>query len=219
MAGHRRSRETPAEGRARRGAVDDPAVVLEAAARLLGARPRSVAEVRRRLVGAGYRADLAERAIDRLVDLGILDDVAFAAAWVESRDRARPRGARALRTELRRKGVAPEAVEAVLAAREAGAAGGDGGPRDARAPIEPGERATSAASDRLAAERLLDRRGGALLREPDPRTRGARAHALLARHGFDPDVCREATRAWLGRAGGDDVGGGDLDLGAVPDDS
>ena len=34
----------------------------------------------------------------------MLDDEAFARAWVESRDRARPRGERALRAELRQKG-------------------------------------------------------------------------------------------------------------------
>ena len=35
----------------------------------------------------------------------MLDDEAFARAWVESRDRARPRGERAIREELRLKGV------------------------------------------------------------------------------------------------------------------
>lgn len=199
MTGRRRSRETPAEGRARRGAVDDPAVVLDAAARLLETRPRSVAEVRRRLTAAGYRADLVEVAVARLLELGILDDAAFAAAWVASRDRARPRGARALRDELRRKGVAPEVVEAALAGREADAAG----THEAEAPA-PGERASSAASDRGAAERLLGRRGGAILREPDPRRRAAKAYALLARNGFDPDTCREAVRAWLGGPGDGD---------------
>ena len=53
-----------AERRERKAAIDDPAVVLEAAARFLEPRARSVAEVRRRLTGAGYRADLVEGAID-----------------------------------------------------------------------------------------------------------------------------------------------------------
>lgn len=195
MAGRPRSRETPAEGRARRAAVDDPAVVLEAAARFLEARPRSVLEVRRRLGDAGYRADLVDGAVERLVALGYLDDVAFARAWVESRDRAHPRGARALRDELRRKGVSAEDVEAALAAREATAAGTD----EDDAALEPGsgERAGSAASDADAAARLLARRGGPLLREQDPRRRRAKAYALLARNGFDPDVCRESVATWL----------------------
>ncbi len=106
----------------RRGAVDDPAVVLEAAARFLEARPRSVAEVRRRLTTAGYRADLVEGAVERLLELGILDDEAFARMWVESRDRARPRGERAIRQELGLKGVDRSTVDLVLAERREAAA-------------------------------------------------------------------------------------------------
>src|SRR3990172_1138283 len=94
-----------AERRERRAAIDDPAVVLEAAARFLEARARSVAEVRRRLSSAGYRAELVDGAIARMTELGMLDDATFARAWIESRDRARPRGERALRQELSLKGI------------------------------------------------------------------------------------------------------------------
>jgi regulatory protein len=191
----RRRRETPAEARARRSAVDDPATVLDAAARFLEVRPRSVEEVRRRLREAGYRPDLVEGAVDRMTALGYLDDAAFARSWVESRDRARPRGARALRDELRRKGVAAADIEAALIAREAAARGAD--EDDAAAGSADGERAASRASDEDAAARLLARRGGAVLREPDPRRRRAKAYALLARNGFDPDVCATVAAAWL----------------------
>ncbi|HXU84810.1 MAG TPA: RecX family transcriptional regulator, partial [Verrucomicrobiae bacterium] len=88
----RRERESFAEGRERRAAVDDPATVLEAAGRFLEARSRSTAEVRRRLGRAGYRPELVEGAIARMIELGLLDDEAIGRAWVESRDRARPRG-------------------------------------------------------------------------------------------------------------------------------
>lgn len=182
-----RQRETPAQGRARRGAVDDPATVLDAAARLLEVRPRSIEEVRRRLCEAGYRAELVAGAIDRLADLGILDDDAFARSWVESRDRARPRGERALRAELRRKGVAEAVIAAALGEREPA-------PLDAREGLE-GMAPESA--DEAAAARLLARRGAAVAREPDPRKRRARAYALLARNGFDPDVASRAVTAWL----------------------
>ena len=47
-----------------------------------------------------YPAELVEGALDRLLELGVLDDRAFASAWVESSDRARPRGETALRREL-----------------------------------------------------------------------------------------------------------------------
>ncbi len=97
--------------------------MLEAAARFLEARSRSVAEVRRRLTGAGYRADLVEGAITRLTDLGMLDDAVFARSWVESRDRARPRGERAIRVELRLKGIDRSVIDDVLAERRDTAAG------------------------------------------------------------------------------------------------
>ncbi len=195
----RRPREMPAEARARRAAVDDPALVLEAAARFLEARPRSVEELRRRLRDNGYRPDLVGGAIERMVALGYLDDAAFARAWVESRDRARPRSARVLRDELRRKGVAGADIEAALADREA-ATTGEAVERDEEGLVVGEERAASGASDRAAALRLLERRGGASLREEDPRRRRARSYALLARNGFDPDVCREVASEWLARA-------------------
>ena len=137
-----RVRSSHTERRERRAAVEDPAVVLEAAARFLEARPRSVAEVRRRLTSAGYQAELVESAITRLGDLGILDDEAFAKAWVESRDRAHPRGERAIREELRLKGVERAIIESVLEAR--------------RTP-DDGVDDTSPGPDRLAAERLIAR--------------------------------------------------------------
>jgi len=93
--------------------VDDPADVLEAAARFLEPRARSVAEVRRRLTGAGYQPLLVDGAIERLLELEVLDDEAFARAWVESRDRARPRGERAIRQELALKGVDRSTVDLV----------------------------------------------------------------------------------------------------------
>jgi regulatory protein len=175
-AGARRPSE--AERRERRAAVDDPAVVLEAAARFLEPRARSVAEVRRRLTGAGYRPDLVDDVIERLLELGMLDDEAFARAWVESRDRARPRGERAIRQELALKGVDRTTIDLVLGERREAVAG---------VPMDDGE---ARSPDRAAAERLLTRHARSLARVADPRQRRQRAYALLARNGFDPDVCR-----------------------------
>jgi len=200
----RAPRESLADRRSRRAAVDDPAEVLAAAARFLEARPRSTDETRRRLRDAGYRVDLVAAALDRLTELGYLDDAAFARTWVESRDRARPRGARALRDELRRKGVATVDAEAALAAREARASGED--PDDPRAAPGAAERALSDASDGAAAAALLARKAAGLLREPDSRKRRAKAYALLARAGFDPGTAGRAAAAWVGQApAGDDA--------------
>ena len=165
---------TFAERRERRAAVDDPDEVIAFAARYLEARPRSIAEVRRRLAAAGYRPEMVEATVARLTDLRFLDDEAFARAWVESRDRAHPRGAQALRRELAQKGVDRTLVDAILAER----------------------RSTTGAPDAdvAAAERLLERSARALARVDDPRLRRQRAYALLARHGFDPSVASDAAR-------------------------
>lgn len=183
VAGRRRQRESFAEGRERRAAIDDPAVVLEAAARFLEARSRSVAEVRRRLGRAGYRTDLIEAAIVRLGDLGMLDDEAFGRAWVESRDRARPRGEIALRRELSLKGVDRAIVDELLDERRDASIGNGSAGDEVVGP------------DLAAARRLLDRNRRALARVADPRQRRQRAYALLARNGFDPETCREAAAA------------------------
>jgi SOS response regulatory protein OraA/RecX len=185
-----------AERRDRRRAVDDVGEVVDAAARLLEARPRSVAEVRRRLMSAGYRGELVAAAIERLTSLRYLDDEAFARGWVESRDRAHPRGEHALRRELALKGVERDIVDVVLADRrerpdlpaDEGEApdGPDGGPELA------------------AADRLLGRRAAALLRETDPRRRRARAYALLARNGFDPETASLAATRFVAGAGAAD---------------
>jgi regulatory protein len=166
--------------RARRAGVTDPDVVMEAAAAFLAVRPRSVAETRRRLRHLGYPVGLCDEVVDRLVELGYLDDRAFGRAWVESRDRARPRGVMALRQELGRKGLGRDVVDEILSDRERGT---DGGPALA---AEGGQ------ADIHAARRLLARRRAALEREPDPRRKRQKAYALLARNGFTPDVCRLA---------------------------
>ncbi len=178
-----------AERRERRAAVEDVGEVLDAAARFLEARPRSTAEVRRRLTGAGYRTDLVEAAIARMSELGYLDDEAFARAWVESRDRAHPRGEHALRQELRLKGIERQVVDAVLADR-----------RETRQPSADDPDALDDAGhgpDRAGADRLLERRASALLREADPRRRRARAYALLARNGFDPETASLAAARFV----------------------
>src|SRR5918994_5860097 len=129
--GGRPRKPSPAERRERRATVEDPAEVLDAAARFLEARPRSEAEVRRKLVRLGYQPALVDEVLTRLVELRYLDDEAFARAWVESRDRARPRGEHALRQELGRLGVERGLVDEVLDERRGtgrgGGAGGGGG--------------------------------------------------------------------------------------------
>jgi len=191
MAGRRAPgvhRAPLAERRERRAAVEDPAVVLDAAAAFLAVRPRSIGETRRRLQTLGYQAALIDHVIERLTAYGYLDDAAFGRAWLESRDRARPRGSHALRSELLAKGLERDLVTALLAERE-----GEG-PDDQGA---SGSEVPAGGPDLVAARRLLSRRRAALVRESDPRRRRQRAYALLARGGFDPDVIRQALATGL----------------------
>jgi regulatory protein len=175
----------------RHAAETDPDTVLDAAASFLELRSRSVHEVRRHLADAAFPAELVDGAIARLLELGMLDDRAFATAWVESRDRARPRGRSALRGELAHKGIDRETIAAVLSDRDRAAveeseeAGSDGDATFADRPVR--------SADEVAARRLLEKSRTALQRVEDPRARRQRAYALLARKGFDPDVCREVS--------------------------
>lgn len=180
--------------RARRAEITDPELVMEAAAAFLAVRQRSIAETRRRLRHLGYPVELSEVVIERLVDIGYLDDAAFARAWVESRDRARPRGAAVLRQELRARGVDEETVRLALAERQAEAATAGGPIELVGGAIEP---LPTESGDIAAARRLLERRAAALAREPDPGQRRRKAYALLARNGFDPDVCAAVVRGAL----------------------
>ena len=169
--------------------MDDPEVVLTAGLRFLEVRSRSVEEVRRRLSQAGYRPELIAGALERLTAIGLLDDGIFARMWIESRDRARPRGEAALRQELSLRGVDREEINEALAERRDDAeahaiewaASGIGDDDDVQ---------FGGSADEAAAYRLIERRRRDLDRIEDPRRRRERAYALLARHGFDPGVCR-----------------------------
>lgn len=169
---------------------------MEAAATFLAVRPRSVAETGRRLRHLGYAPAIVDTVLERLAEMSYLDDEAFARAWVESRDRARPRGQTALRRELALKGVPRDVVETVLSERAEPAASHGSGADGTGDEPSPGP-------DRVAAERLLARRRAALDREPDPRKRRQKAFALLARNGFDPETCRDVAAMIVNSAGSD----------------
>ncbi|PXX54625.1 regulatory protein [Nocardia tenerifensis] len=78
----------------------------EACLRLLAVRARSRAELAQRLAAKGYTEEITERALDRLTEVGLIDDAAFAEQWVHSRHTFSGKGKQALAQELRRKGVA-----------------------------------------------------------------------------------------------------------------
>ncbi len=89
-------------------------VACERALHFLAYRPRSIAEVHRRLTEKGFDTASIDEVIARLTRAGLLGDEAFARYWIENRDTHKPRGSRALRYELRQKGVADSVIDAVL---------------------------------------------------------------------------------------------------------
>jgi len=84
------------------------------ALRLISRRPRSEQELRRGWDRRGVAPEVQQAVLVHLQRTGQVDDAAFASAWVENRDAFRPRAVRALRAELRQKGVADEAIGAAV---------------------------------------------------------------------------------------------------------
>lgn len=73
--------------------------------RLLSARPRTHAELTEALTQREIPEEVITEVLDRYTEVGIIDDAAFAGAWVTSRHRGKGLARRALGEELRRKGV------------------------------------------------------------------------------------------------------------------
>ena len=149
--------------------ADTPAGdAYDAAVRYLGGRPHTVAEIHRHLRSKKFDAETIDHAIDRLRAQRYVDDEAFARWWVEQRERFKPRGQRALRTELAQKGVGRDVVELVL------------GERAPDADVEQARRALSRPLTRWADM-------------PDAEKR-RKIHTYLAARGFDYDTIDEVTR-------------------------
>lgn len=87
---------------------------VDSAARFLGFRPRSVQEVRRNLTEKEHPPEVIDAAIERLKVMGYLDDEAFARYWAQNRETFKPLSQRALRQELKQKGVAESVIGEAL---------------------------------------------------------------------------------------------------------
>ena len=140
----------------------------EAAVQFLGNRPRSVAEIRRHLRGKRYEDEDIDGAIDKLRAQRYVDDLDFAKYWVEQRSRFRPKGDRALVSELTSKGVSRETINTALGEM----------PAESEA-----DRARRAIARSLSRWQALD--------APE---RKRKIHAFLATRGFSYDVIDEVIR-------------------------
>jgi len=93
------------------------AAAVDAAYRFLSFRPRSEAEVRRRLTRR-FPPELIDRVIEALRNKSYLDDEEFARRWRLHRERFHPRGRRLLQRELCGFGVAREVIDHALLGME-----------------------------------------------------------------------------------------------------
>lgn len=141
--------------------------------RLLTLAPRTRAQLADALRKRGIPDDAAEDVLGRFAEVGLIDDAAFARAWVESRHHGRGLSGRALSAELRKRGIADEQIH------------------DAVAQLGPDAEVTAARH--LVDRKLASTRGYA----PEVRTR--RLAGLLARKGYPAGlafrVIREALEA------------------------
>ncbi|GAA1413664.1 regulatory protein RecX [Catellatospora coxensis] len=105
-----------AERAAKRQAQRDPhEVAREICLRQLAVRPRTRAELAAAMRAKDVADEVAEAVLDRYDEVGMIDDAAFARAWVSSRHHGKGLASRALGQELRRRGVDAEVVTEALA--------------------------------------------------------------------------------------------------------
>jgi len=88
--------------------------IFQHALRLINRRPRSERELRDSFRKKRASSDIQEAVLTRLREKGLVDDRAFAEAWVENRLAFRPRSSWALQYELRKKGIDSETIGIVL---------------------------------------------------------------------------------------------------------
>jgi regulatory protein len=176
------SADIEAAGRERRGSAsreqgDPEARAREVCLRLLGMRPRTRAELAEALRKKEIPDEVAEAVLGRFTDVGLIDDEAFAQAWVQSRHTGRGLARRALAGELRRRGVAEETV------------------RDAVETLDEEE-------EEATARRLIERKAAAT-RGVEPVKRMRRLVGVLARKGYPPGMAYRVVREVLEQEGAD----------------
>jgi regulatory protein len=171
------SGEAGASAAAARGARDPEARAFEARAsdardpeararqiclRLLTISPRTRAQLAQAMHRGGVPDEAAEAVLNRFTDAGLIDDAAFARAWVESRHHSRGLSKRSLSAELRRHGVDNDEI------------------REAVDVLDPEQEVATAR--RLVERKLAGSRG----RPPEARAR--QAAGMLARKGYPPGL-------------------------------
>lgn len=87
--------------------------LLNAAFRFLSFRPRSAKEVKEFLQKKTKTESVVDRVMDRLIELGYIDDAKFAAWWIQSRQITKPKGMRLIKQELKQKGIVTSEIPVI----------------------------------------------------------------------------------------------------------
>lgn len=163
--------------------ADPTAVARTIALRQLTAAPRTRAQLDDALARRGVPEEVGEALLDRLEEVGLVDDAEFARMWVESRHAGRGLSRRALRHELAHRGVDPELA------------------RQAAETVD--DDAELAAAVALVRRRLTGSAVSAVAAE-DRARRDRRLLGMLARRGYGSGLAHRALRQALDEAGGSD---------------
>jgi regulatory protein len=139
--------------------------------RLLTARARTRAQLAAQLTKRGYPDEVCGRVLDRLTEVGLVDDQDFAEQWVRSRHLNAGKGKRALAAELRTKGVDDEVIAEALDEIDADA---------------ERVRAEQLVADKLRRERLSD--------ESDDVKVARRLVGMLARRGYNQSMAFDVVK-------------------------
>ena len=172
----------PAEPAGASGATEDPEATLAsreeqaraACLRLLTVRARTRAELATRLAQRGFAEDVSARVLDRLAEVGLIDDRDFAEQWVRSRHVNAGKGKRALASELRTKGIDDDMIAEALAEVDSDA---------------ERSRAEQLVADKLRRERLTD--------ETDDAKVTRRLVGMLARRGYHQSMAFDVVKMAL----------------------
>ncbi|MGZ4539550.1 MAG: regulatory protein RecX [Blastococcus sp.] len=172
---------------------DPEAVARNLCLRALTGAPKTRQQLADLLEKRGVPEAAAETVLDRFGEVGLIDDAAFARAWVSSRQGGRGLARRALQAELRAKGVDPDvAAEAVDVVDDD--------------------------VERESARRLVDRRLRGMSRL-DRATATRRLIGMLARKGYGGGLAAAVVRAALDGAALDAEGGDDELLDSIDEDA
>jgi regulatory protein len=191
MARGKQSSGSPSEA-SETNAGDPEAQARQICLRLLETAPRTRAQLATALRRRGVSHEAAVAVLARFTDVGLIDDAAFARAWVESRHYSRGLSRRSLSAELRQQGIETDEIDAAVGT------------------LDPGQEVATAR--RLVAQKMAGTRG-----QP-PQARVRRAAGTLARKGYPPGLVFRLIKEVLEQEGAPETLDLDPDQYLDPDD-